>query len=84
MLGVPGAAQTDAASRPTQKMENHLTAMMILEYANDQLAHEEFETGITISDLILLAHHVLQNGIDKLNNEQKTQLAHLQGTLKNH
>jgi hypothetical protein len=65
-------------------MNDHITAMMILEYANDQLAHKDFETGITISDLILLAHHVLQNGIDKLNNEQQTQLAYLHGTLKNH
>ena len=58
--------------------------MMILEYAHAQLAHQKFETGITTSDLILLAHHVLQNGVDNLSNEQKTQLEHLQGTLKSH
>ena len=65
-------------------MKDKLTAMMILEYANDQLADKKFETGISTSELIWLAHHVLQNGVENLSDEQKTQLDHLNGTLKNH
>lgn len=58
-----------------------IEAMMVLEYANDQIALEQLFTGIDIGDLVFLAQQILQKGADNLDEAQKTQLAHLNGTL---
>ena len=58
-----------------------IEAMMVLEYANDQMALEHLFTGIEAFDLVYLAHQILQNGVENLAEPQKTQLAHLNGTL---
>lgn len=63
------------------KQDDRLEAMMVLEYANDQIALEDLFTGIEVGDLIYLAHQILQNGAENLAEPQKTQLAHLHGTL---
>lgn len=61
--------------------DDRLEAMMVLEYANDQIALEQLFTGIDIGDLVFLAQQILQNGVENLAEPQKTQLAHLHGTL---
>jgi predicted component of type VI protein secretion system len=58
--------------------EDCRTAMMVLEYCNDQMASDDFKTGIPTQDLVWLAHSILQYGVKNLTKEQKAQLAHLQ------
>jgi len=64
----------------TPQKDRVLYAMMVLEFLNDQYQSEDFETGVPTSELIWLAHSILQNGIDGLTDNQSAYLAHLEGT----
>jgi len=57
-----------------------LTAMMVLEFLNEQYANDDFNTGIDSGELIWLAHTILQNGLNGLTEQQTAYLAHLEGT----
>lgn len=58
--------------------ENRRTAMMVLEYCNDQMASAELSTGIPSQDLVWLAHEILQYGVKNLPKEEAEKLARLE------